>query len=169
MYKIRIFFQKPKPKLRQTCKRPRSIANIPPLTLECTTGRAIRTVMKIGRILRSSHKSASIINDATGVALTIFIAGAITARARLKRQQTTAVSTPKTNAAKIPSNIRKSDIPAVCQNCDVPPKSTSRFATLTGPGSKSGLATAIEAACQTASQNSADIKFTISFFLNYPK
>lgn len=73
------------------------------------------------------------------------------------------------NAAKIPSNIRKSDIPAVCQNCDVPLKSTSRFATLTGPGSKSGLATAIEAACQTASQNSADIKFTISFFLNYPK
>lgn len=169
MYKIRIFFRKPNPKLRQTCQRPRSIASIPPLTLECTTGSAIRTVINTGRTLRSSHKSASIINDATGVAFIIFITGDITARASLKRKHTTAVSTPKINAAKIPSNIRKRDIPAVCQNCDVAPSSKSRFTTLTGPGSKSGLATAAEAACQTASQNSADIKFTVSFFLNYPK
>ena len=126
---------------------------IPSNMLEYTTGSDMRNVISTESCAELTHISASIVNDATGTALTAVSSGANSFSKNTNFPLNMANTIPVTVPSRNPSIILPVENQTLPKNALSGISSMSRITTSTGDASSRLLFTAAAAACHTASQN----------------
>lgn len=104
------------------------------------------------RFFEDIHIRTSMINDATGMALIVRIAGESSCPNHCQRAESPANITPAITAQKKPPAIRISENPTACQKSAVQTSWKSLKSTAAGDTKSISCPIAILAACHTASQ-----------------